>query len=97
MPTVEAFKPDRNAYAMAGRTSLIRCTPSDKAYIPMAPGKLVLDRLSVGSPTTDERRSYLQARKTITAGMRPAWIKTMQNSILVLPGPGSACPMANSS
>lgn len=78
MPTVLAFIPLKSAYTISGSTSGMFCTPRDKPYMPMAPGKLHM-------------------RKAKMAGSRPARIRAMQKSILVLAGPGSAWQMAKSS
>ena len=40
MPTVAALRPERRAYASAGRTEPIEETPIESAYIPSAPGRL---------------------------------------------------------
>ena len=40
MPTVAALRPDRSAYTGAGKMVPICATPTDKPYIPAAPGRL---------------------------------------------------------
>lgn len=40
MPTVEVLSPERRAQSGKGRISLIRWTPSERAYMPIAPGGL---------------------------------------------------------
>lgn len=40
---------------------------------------------------------YLQSRNENIPTTNPLWMLLMQNSIFVLPGPGSACEMAKSS
>lgn len=43
MPTVAALRPDRRAYTGAGRVSPIRETPRERAYMPIAPGRLYVN------------------------------------------------------
>ena len=56
MPTVAAFKPDINAKTGAGKVSPTRATPTDRAYMPRAPGRLF-------SPFRIENRSGIREDK----------------------------------
>jgi hypothetical protein len=40
IPTVLAFMPLKKAYTIGGSLSGILCTPRDRPYMPIAPGKL---------------------------------------------------------
>ena len=62
----------------------------------MAPGRLSLNQKH-DLVNTQKDVGHLQSRNENAPAINPLWMLLMQNSIFVLPGPGSACEMAKSS
>lgn len=102
MPTVEAFKPDKRPYTGPGSVVPILPMPSDSKYMPTAPGRLGWAHGGTGQQEACVLASCvykdgtcLQVKKPQMAGIKPAWSRMRQNSILVLAGPGSDWHTAN--
>jgi hypothetical protein len=53
--------------------------------------------VSPGLLVVANNKTHLHMRKARMAGSKPPWMRLMQYSILVLPGPQSAWAMLNSS
>ena len=70
-------------------------TPTERPNMPKQPGMLF--KLALLKENTVWRLTYLQIMNAITACKKPPWMRLMQYSIFVLPGPERACATLKSS